>query len=335
VANPTLYSSYRHFIAVSKETVQGTPVAPTVTMPVDKFDPQDKPIFIEDNALRGSLTGPYNEVLGVSSSEFDVSGPAFFDTIGYLLANIFGDITETGSSAPYLHKFSTLNTGTGQPSSLTITDWEGPTPTVFARYYPGACLSELNLKGTPASSVVEFDAKGTSWPSVAAAGQPTSSPSAIPPQAAWQTKVGLAGTVVGQQIKTVSDWEVDIKRELEVIYTGSNVQVPYFIMRGKLTVGGKLSIVAADLTPLTYMTANTQPQLQLIIDNGLVGAGQLALQIDIQQDAFTESKINFSKTAVGYDVTWNAVANTTNAGTSAGFSPASISLTNAIAASIY
>jgi hypothetical protein len=335
VANPTVYSSYRHFISLAKETTQGTAVAPTVTVPVDKFDPEDKVTFIEDNALRGSLTGPYNEVQGVEHTEFDVSGPAFFDTLGYFLANIFGDITETATTAPFLHKFSTLNTGTGQPSSLTITDWEGPTPTTFARYYPGACLSELNLKGTPESSVIEMDAKGTAWPSTAAAAQPTSAPSTIPPQAAWISKIGIGGTASAAQVKTVTDWEIDLKRELEVIYTAQDLQVPYFIMRGKLTCSGKASFVAADLTPLTYMLANTQPQLQIVIDNGIVGAGQLALQIDIQQDAFVTSKPNFSKSAVGYDVTWNAVANTTNAGTSGGFSPISVSLTNSIAASIY
>ncbi len=335
MANPTLYSSYRHFISVAKEVTQGTPVAPTATMPVDKFDPEDKVVYLEDNALRGSLTGPYNEVQGVKHAEFDVSGPAFFDTIGYLLGNIFGDLTESGVSAPYTHTFSVLNTGTGQPSSLTITDWEGTTPTTFARYYPGACLSELNLKGNAASSVVEFDAKGTAWPSSAAAAEPTSAPTAIPPQAAWETQVGLGGTVSGAPIKTITDWEVDIKRELEVYYTGQNSQNPYFIMRGKLTCSGKMSFVAADLTPLTDLLSNTQPQLQLIIDNGVVGAGQLNMQLDIQKDAFLTSKPNFSKTAVGYDVTWMAVANTTNAGTSAGFYPISITLKNGIATGVY
>jgi hypothetical protein len=335
VANPTVFSSYRQFISLAKETVQGTPVPPTVTMPVDAFSPEDKVTYIEDNALRGSLTGPYNEVQGVKHSEFDVSGPAFFDTIGYLLANIFGDVVETGSAAPFVHTFSVLNSGTGQPTSLTLTDWEGPTPSTFARYYPGACLSELNLKGTAESSVIEFDAKGSAWPSAAAATQPTSSPSTIPPQAAWETQVGLNGTVSGAAIKTIMDWEVDLKRELEVIYTGQNSQNPYFIMRGKLTCSGKMSFVAADLTPLTYMLANTEPQLQLIIDNGVSGAGQLALQLDIQKDAFLTSKPNFSKAAVGYDVTWAGVANTTNAGASGGFSPISLMLTNGVTTGLY
>lgn len=333
--NPTVFSSLRHFLALAKETVQGTAVPPTATVPVDKFDPEDKPVWLDDNALRGSLTGPYNRVEGVLHTEFAVSGPAFFDSLGYFLANIFGDVVDSGASAPFIHTFSTLNTGTGQPTSLTLTDWEGPTPTTFARYYSGACLSELSLKGNVASSVIEWDGKGMAWPSAAAAAEPTSAPSAIPPQAAWETKTGINGTVSGQPIKTITDWEVNIKRELEIIYTGSNTQNPYFIMRGKLTCSGKMSFVAADLTPLTYLLANTQPQLQIIVDNGVVGAGQLALQVDIKKDAFTTSKPNFSKSAVGYDVTWDAIANSTNAGASAGFSPISIVLTNGVAAGIY
>lgn len=335
MANPTVYSAYRHFIAVAKETTQGTAVAPTTTIPVDKFDPEDKPTFLEDNALRGSLTGPYNLVQGVLIGEWDVSGPAFFDTLGYWLNNIFGDLSESGASAPYTHTFSTLNSGTGQPGSLTITDWEGPTPTTFARYYPGSCLSELTLKGNPASGLVEMSGKGMSWPSSAAASQPTASPSTVVPQAAWESKFGINGTVSGAQVKTITEWELTIKRELEAYYTGQNSQSPYFIMRGKLTCSGKLSFIAADLTPLTYMLSNTQPQLQLIVDNGVVGAGQLTLQVDIQKDAFDTSKPKFDKTAVGYDVTWKAVANTTNAGTSAGYSPISVVLTNAIATGVY
>lgn len=333
--DPTVFSSLRHFLAVGKETVQGTAVPPTQTAPVNNFDPEDKVVWLDDDALRGSLTGPYNRVAGVQHSEFAFAGPAFFDTLGFFLANILGDVVEAGASAPFTHTFSTLNTGNGQPSSLTLVSWEGPTPTVFARAYSGACLSELNIKGNAASSVIEMDAKGMGWPSAAAAAQPTSAPSAIPPEAAWVAKHGVNGTVLGQQVKTISEWEVNIKRQLEVIYTGQNTPNPYFIMRGKLTVGGKMSVVAADLTPLTYLLSNTQPQLQTIIDNGVVGAGQLALQIDINKGASATTKPNFSKTAVGYDVTYDGIANTTNAGGSSGFSPISVVLTNSVPASTY
>jgi len=409
VPNPTTYASARQKIGLAVETTQGTAVAPTVMMPVDKFDPEDKPAWIDDNAMRGSMTEVYNKIQGVKHAEFDIGGPAFFDTLGYLLANIFGDVvysgTYTGSgtttmsssasagattistaasiaattviqidtgvssevrtvnsvsgsgpytltlnmalsiahnsgvtvkpiTTPYSTGFSLLNSGAAQPSSLSITDYQGPTASTGTRVYPGCCLSELTLKGTPESSVLEFDAKGMGWPSASAAAFSTS-PSTALPQAAWRSQVGLNGTVSGAPILTVNEFEVTIKRELELIYTAQNSQNPYFIQRGNLTASGKLNAVVNDETFLTYLISNTQPQLQIIVSNVLSGANLLALQVDVQQAAFTDSKIGRGKAAVEYGAGYDAVANTVNAGQSGGFSPISLTLQNAVAPNSY
>jgi hypothetical protein len=405
VPNPVTYASPRQFIGFAIETVQGTPVAPVQSMPVEKFDPEDKWVWLDDKALRGSMTEPYNRVQGPGQSEFSFSGPCYFDTLPYLLSNILGDVSYSGAytgsgtttlssssivgattistalsiaattkiqidvgnlsevrivssvtgsgpfsltlnapltyahasavvvkpiQAPFVDTFSVLNSGTAQPSSLTITDWQGPTATTAARAYPGCCLSELTIKGTAESSTLMIDAKGVGWPSVPAGAAPTPILTNALPQAAWQGQIGLNGTVGGSPVKTVMDFEIAIKREVEPIYTAQNSSAPYFIQRGKVTVGGKYSIVAADETSLTYLNNNTQPQTQLIVSNGLAGAALLSMQIDVLSAAYQSSKINRGKAAVGYDVTWDAIANTTNVGPSAGYGPIVISTSNAI-----
>jgi hypothetical protein len=405
VPNPTTYASPRQFVGVAIEATQGTPLVPVQSIPVDKFDPDDKWTWLDDTALRGSMTEPYVRVQGVGQTEFDWSGPGYFDTLPYLLSNIFGDVvysgTYTGSgtttlssastvgattistaltiaattviqvdtgnlsevrtvssvsgsgpfvltlssalnnahasaavvkpvTAPFSQQFSVLNSGSAQPSSLSITDWQGPTATTQARVYPGACLSDLNLKGNAASSVVEYDAKGMGWLSVPASAAPTPIMTGSNAQAAWRSQIGLNGTFQGAPIKTILVWEIDIKRELEVIYTGQNSQNPYYIQRGKLTVTGKCNFVAADETPLSYMSNNTQPQLQIILTNGLTAAALLGLQIDVQKAAYTTSKIDRTKPAVQYAVEFAGIANTTNAGASGGYSPISITTQNAI-----
>jgi hypothetical protein len=412
VPNPITYSSARQFVGIAKETTQGTAVTPTVTIPVDKFEPEDKPTWIDDKALRGSMTDVINRVQGPLHSELSFSGPLFFDWAGYLLNNILGDLVESGTytgsgtttlsssstagattistalsiaaltviqidtgtlsevrtvqsvtgagpytltlntaltyahnssvvvkpiTTPYIHTMSLLNSGAGQPGSLTFTDYQGPTASVSARAYPGACLSELTLKGNPESTSIEYDAKAMAWPSAAAAATPTSAPSTVQPMAAWRTVVGIAGPASGgTQVKTVGDWEIAIKREVELIFTGQNSQNPYFIQRGKVSVTGKLNFVAvADETPLTYLLSNTQPQLQLIASNGLSGANLLSIQFDVQQAGWNASKIDRSKAAVGYQTDYVSVANTTNAGGSGGFSPLSIVLQNAVAPNSY
>lgn len=410
--NPTTYTSAKQFVGLAKETTQGTAVTPVVTVPVEKFEPEDKVTWLDDKSMVGSLVETRNRVQGPMHSEFDMTGPAFFDTLPYLLNNILGDNVESGTytgsgtttlssgssagattvstvasisastiiqidtgalsevrtvqsvsgtgpftltlntaltyahasavvvkpvTTPYIHQFATLNAGNGQPGSLTFTDFQGPTATVGARAYPGACLSELTVKGNAESTLITYEAKGMAWPSAPASVTPTSSPSSVAPFAAWRFQLGLAGPASGGTlVKTVGDFEVAIKRKLEVIFTGQNLQTPYFIQRGTLGVTGKLVFTAAaDETALTYLLNNTQPQFQLLATNALAGASLLSLQFDSQMAAWTTSKIDRSKDAVGYQVEFEAIANTTNAGGSAGFSPIAVTVQNATAPNSY
>lgn len=408
MADPTTYASARQYIGLAVETTQGTAVVPAITMPVEKFDPFDQPNWIDDVSLRGSVTNPFFRVQGVKHSEFAISGPAYFDSIGYLLSNILGDVTysatytgsgtttlssssivgattistvasiasstliqiDTGVNAeirltsgvsgggpfsltvPALSKphassvvvkpvttpnsqyFSLLNSGNAQPSSLSITDYQGPVASTGTRVYSGCCLSDLTLKGTVDTTAIMFDATGLGWPSASAAAF-VSAPTAVPPQASWEAQVGLAGTVGGAPVKTINDFSISIKRVLQPYYTAQNLQVPYSIFRGILTVSGTLNFVVADESALTYLNSNTQPQLQLVISNGLSGASLLSMQIDLQQAAWNTSKISRGNPAVEYAVTLDGIANTTNAGYSAGYSPMSITMQNAIAAGSY
>lgn len=409
MADPTTYAAARQYIGVARETFQGTAVVPAVTIPVDKFDPFDQPTWLDDKALRGSMTEPYKRVQGVLHTEADIAGPAYFDTFGYFLANIFGDTvysgTYTGSGTttlnsasivgatsvstvasiaastliqidtgvssevrlttgvsgagpytltftdplllahagatvvkpitfPYSAAFAVLNSGTAQPKSHTFSDYQGVTASAGVRAYPGMCISELAIKGTVESSVIDYTAKLSGWPSATAASF-TSAPSDITGQAAWESTVGLAGTVSGAPIKTINDFALTITRELELIYTAQNLQSPYFIQRGKLTVAGMLNFVIANETPLSYLVSNTQPQLQFIISNGLSGANLLSLQADILKAAFTDSKIQRGKAASEYATNYVALANTTNTGYSAGFGPAVLTLQNAIVPNSY
>jgi len=335
-----------------------------------------------------------------------MSGPAYFDTIGYLLNNIMGDIsysgTYTGSqtttlssqanindtsvitvatitngstiqistdnsaevrtitsvtgagpftlnfstpltrthaaaqvvrpiTTPFQQTYAVLNSGQGQPSSLTITDYQGPTASAGMRAYSGCCLSELNLKGTVESSAITYDCKGMGWPSAGAVTF-SSSPSSVKPQAAWETTVGLNGTVGGAQVKTINDFAISLKRVIQIYYTAQNSQNPYYIMRGKLTASGTLNVVISDDTSQTYLTGNTQPQMQFIISNGLAGASLLSMQVDILQGAYTTSKIQRGNAATEFAVTFDCIANSTNVGYSAGFGPVFFTLQNAVSA---
>lgn len=335
---PTTFPSAKQFIGVAKETTPGTPVAMTATLPVEKFDPEDKITGLMNTALYGSMAAEYAYIPGVKHSEFSFSGPAFMDGMGYWLNNILGDLTTTGASAPFSHAFSLLNSGGGQPGTLTITDWQGLPATNFARQFTGACLSELTIKGNAESELITYDAKGMGWGSNIAAAAPTAAATSALPLASWRTLLGLGGPASGGTLdSTIGSWEIKISRKLKPIYTGQNSQNPYIIQRGEVSVSGKLDFAApaAETNALLLYLNNTQPIFQWVIDNGLTLGNALGMTVDVQASAFDTSKIDRGSEAVGYSATFKAIANSTNAGASGGLSPCKITLRNAIASGTY
>jgi hypothetical protein len=238
---------------------------------------------------------------------------------------------------PFTQAHSLLNSGTtAQPVSHTLTHFLGPTTTSGARQYPGLCLSELGFKWNAESELLTWSGKGTSFPSVPAGTAPVAAPSTVLPIASWRLVVGIGGPASGGTlVSTVTDGELTIKRELSPYYTANGSQGPYVIQRGGLSVEGKLNFVAADESPLLYMLNNTQPQLQLLLDNGLTGANKVTFQIDCQIAAFTDSEADGTKNAVEYGNSFSAVFNTTNAGGSGGYSPIKVSITNNVPAGTY
>lgn len=242
-------------------------------------------------------------------------------------------VTPVVTAGPFTYAWSLLNSGTGQPISHTLTHSLGPTATVGARAYPGFCMSALNLTFNAESELFSWTGQGTSYPSAPAAVAPTANPTTVLPIASWQTKVGIGGPASGGTlVNTVTDGEIDIVRELLPVFTATGSQVPYIIQRGGLSVNGKINFGAVgDESALLYMLNNTQPQVQVLISNGLSGANLITIQLDIQVAAFTAATPDTSKAAVGYQDTFEAVFNTTNAGGSGGLSPIKVSVTCGVA----
>ncbi|MFJ8798536.1 hypothetical protein [Streptomyces sp. NPDC102487] len=231
-------------------------------------------------------------------------------------------------TGPFTYAWSLLNSGTGQPPSHTLTHMLGPTATSGTRQYPGACFSEVGFKWNAESDLFTWDAKATAYPSVILGSAPTSNPGNTAPMASWRMAVGIGGPAAGGTlIPTVMDGEVTLKRELTPYFTGNGVQSPYIIQRAGFTVEGKLSFIAASEAPYLYMINNTQPQLQLLISNGLSGLSAGSVQFDFAKAAFTESEPDGSKSAVEYSDVFKAVLNTTNSGGSGSYSPCKISVT--------
>lgn len=100
LGGPPVAPSVRSWLGLARELTMGTAVSPTNTLPVDakSYSPEDMPKFLPDEALRGSMAGLYNEVIGVADASFSFGGPNFLDIHGFMLDNLFGDLSTTGSS---------------------------------------------------------------------------------------------------------------------------------------------------------------------------------------------------------------------------------------------
>lgn len=308
-------------VGVEPLATPGVYTAPTVYIPVHTITPKDTVTQLIDKGWRGSSVDAYDVVAGMITGAVDFDGDVYLDTIGYLLCAMLGDITETGSSAPYTHTFNLLNSGQDQPVTHTLTDYYA----AGTRSYSSARYSELSFKFSP-DALLTYSAKATTFGS-ATASTPTPAFSAVEVLAAWTGICKIGGSVYAE----MTDAEIDIKRAVTPIKTINNSQQAFNIFAGVVTVEGKATLVMEDDTYLTeYLTA-AKTSLEFTFTQAT------GLSID-----FTMSKVNISaadiqrgKEYVELPISFKAYGNTTNVGTSAGYGPLTVTLTNAVASGLY
>jgi hypothetical protein len=317
-------STAKSFLGIAKETIYGTATAPTAFLPVSTITPKDSVTLIPDKGWRGSMVENYGETAGPAYSTIDFDGDVFADTIGFVLAGVLGDLNTTGATAPYTHAFAVLNSGNGQPTSYTVTDSYG----VATRAYAGAKFSEVGFKWN-ADGLLTFSAKATALAS-ATATLPTSSFTSLPPFTGWSGGVKIAGVTSA----SVLDAEVTIKRPVTVLNTVDGSQAPSALWSGAVTVDGKMTIIMEDDTHLTNYLTQVQPSLDFSWSQG-TGGTATGLTLHMSKCSYSAADITRGKDYVEIPVTFSAVANATDIGTSAGYSPIKATLTNAIASGVF
>jgi hypothetical protein len=254
----------------------------------------------------------------------------------------------TSPSSTFTHTFALLNQTLGyaglpgaQPPTHTLTDntnlitgtaqTYGPANPFGARAYPMACVSALDFSGN-AEQLINIKVTGNCWPSVVPATTATNVVSNVIPVAAWRSDVYIGGVLAANQVFNVSDWTVNLKRELHVYFTAQGAQTPFIIARGPFSASGTMAFsVASDDTDLYLMIENIQPQMQVTVTNGLSGTSAITLTFNMQIAAWIKDKVTRNSVLIGYEGSFDAVANSTNVGGSGGLAPVSVTLTNAVA----
>lgn len=326
----SVQQSVRSYLGIAKEATKGTAVAPTDYIPVykDSLKPADIIDPLYDTGLRGSNVVNYAYIPGRTRSTLDFSSAAFADTIGYALAGLLGSVSTTGASAPYTHTISLKNSQSAaaddQPISYTLTDFYA----AAVRAYPGCQFHDFSLKFN-ADGMLEYDAKTTGFIS-ASASTPTPSFSTLLPTPVWQGTVSIGGS----QVSTAMTGNIDLKRSVTPVYGISQTQNPFSVFLGPLETTGKITFIMEDNTELTRYLTNTQPAIVL---NWAYGAGAAAVQIQatITKGAYTAAVIERGQDFVQVTIDLNAQGNTTDAGSTGGFSNIKWVLQNAKASGTY
>src|SRR5437764_8905162 len=75
------------YIRYAKETVQGTPVAATLDIPVTKHSGADSPTYIKDQSMVNNIGKVRGIYQGVWDSEFSFDGHLYPEVIGPLLVH--------------------------------------------------------------------------------------------------------------------------------------------------------------------------------------------------------------------------------------------------------
>jgi hypothetical protein len=324
--SPTVFAGEKTFGGLAKETSNGTAVAPVRMFPFTKFDVQDDPNLLIDDAVRGSMGLEYGAVPGPRIGSVGIASYLYDDVIGDMLYNVLGGYAVAAPvSTVYPHTFSLLNNGDGQPPAHTITDNNGITATVGARAYAYACLSELTISGN-ATELVKIDAKVTSYASAPAAAAPTNTVTSETVIPAFKSAV----TVGGSAAPNVKEWSVTISRPLQVENTANGSPDPYAIVRtGKTVVTGKLTYVAKDESPLTALMAGTVQPIVINIDNGLLTTANRNLTLTMTSGIYDSGQM-VRDTPIGWDMSFKALMNSTDAGASGGLAPIKAVLKNLV-----
>lgn len=259
-------------------------------------------------------TGPFNaEVVQVANSY--VSGTTIPLTTGW--PTRFAHATAAAvnaATAPYTHIFALLNTstsvgnGAGQPITHALTDRTGIPATGLAAQYGYCCVQELTLTGN-AEKFLEWSGKvvclARSVPGSAfSIAQLTGSLA----QPSWRStvKIGSAGSLL--QRSEIAEWMITISRKIKPLFTNQGANAPYVIPRGVQGATGKLTVMPAiDESYLVATLANTEPQTQYFLSNGLSGASLLSMQADILQTAYNTADLSDGEELFGYDVPFDAI----------------------------
>jgi hypothetical protein len=130
---PQVWPVGKQTVGLNVELTPGAGGTPNFWLPVDHFNWNNKPTWLKDMAGRGVMAkDSANVIKGVEIGELDFDGPFYCDTSPFLVANLLGDVTATG----------TATTPTGTLSALSVV---GATSVSSSVSIPSGTLIQIDV----------------------------------------------------------------------------------------------------------------------------------------------------------------------------------------------
>ena len=247
---------------------------------------------------------------------------------------------------PYTHKWAALNSPLGyggaygaQPPTHSLCDvtnivntftnatyGTAPTNTYGARIYPSGVIKSLDFSGN-AEQLLSIKMAGEAFLSQVAGTAVTNVTTNSRPVPNWNSTVSILGT----QVTQIGTFTLSAKRATQTYWTVQGSQTPEIIARGPLTMTGSVEWSPVQTEqPLDMFLLNMQGPMSIVASNtGIPNSGTpFTLTFTMSQVANIKSKIMRNGIAIGYNQSYEAVANSTDVGGSGGLGPGTITLVN-------
>lgn len=133
----------RGSVGLAKESSAGTPVTPTVWLPVTSITFDDKTTTVVGEHGLGNIADSDDRFVtnkyGEGECEFELDDKA----IGLILSSLIGASPSTGGGNPYTHTYTLANTNTHQTLSLAYQDPDG------TKMFPYVVVDSLTITVEP------------------------------------------------------------------------------------------------------------------------------------------------------------------------------------------
>jgi hypothetical protein len=252
-------SPRRGYLKLIKEVTRGTPLATTISMPVNTRTLQGKWTRIKADYMAGSIQVQRDVAAGRRQSEGDIAGPILSDSFGHILMAIMGQDTITGAG-PYTHTFIP-NTTT--PSYTIEKNTGGIAGASASEQFSNTVCKHVSIMGR-IDSDADLLQYASSWigkaPTLITATaytQPTTKtiPAAL---AQWSYPTGTPVPDL------VSEFQVNFDREADYVKGANNTLDISDAVAVAFRVSGFVDMYFLDYTYYNDFVANTQRSFDIL-----------------------------------------------------------------------